>query len=179
MNVSQYHIDIHYIIMQKRYKKNVNGTSHAGQISSVPRTEISYLNSHVRFNCTVEAPWILTWEVDGTAARFLSARNVSFNTITTREVERSTLHIMASLINNNSEIACISVSASGQEIARAVAFLYVQGMIILLHHNIITVVSHSLFSDFHANVFNLHPRNPYKIEQIKQDCMKFGSIASV
>ena len=86
---------------------------------------------------------------------------------------------MASLINNNSEIACISVSASGQEIARAVAFLYVQGMIILLHHNIITVVSHSLFSDFHANVFNLHPRNPYKIEQIKQDCMKFGSIASV
>jgi hypothetical protein len=100
---------------------------HAGQISSVPRTETSYLNSQVCFTCTVEAPWILTWEVDGTAARYLSARNVTFNTITTREVETSTLYIMASSVNNNSEIACVPVSANGQEIGRAVAFLYIQG----------------------------------------------------
>ena len=129
MNVSQYRYHVDIIIMQKQ---NVH---HAGQISTVPRTEISYLNSQVRFTCIVEAPWILKWEVNGIAARFLSARNVSFNTITTREVETSSLYIMASLINNNSEIACISRSASGQEIARAVAFLYIQGMIILLHHN--------------------------------------------
>lgn len=87
------------------------------------------MNQQVQFTCGVEAPSILTWEVDGIAARYLSSRNVTFNTSTIHEDETSTLYIKASLANNNSEIACISVSISaiGQEIARTTAFLYIQG----------------------------------------------------
>ena len=105
-----------------------------GQFSSVPRTETSYLNHQVQFTCGVETPWILTWEVDhdGVAAIYLSSRNVTFSTLTTHEDEISTLYIKASLANNNSEIACISISANGQEIARATAFLYIQGAYISL-----------------------------------------------
>ena len=98
-----------------------------GQFLSVPRTTTAYLNSQVQFTCSIEAPWILLWEVDSIQARFLGSRNISFSTVTTHEVATSTLYITASLVNNNSEISCISESISSQEFPRATAFLYVQG----------------------------------------------------
>ena len=95
---------------------------------SVPSTTLSYLNSQVEFTCRVEAPWLLRWEVDSIQARYLGWRGVRFNTITAREDETSTLYVTTSLVNNSSEIVCISITTSGQEVARATAFLYIQGI---------------------------------------------------
>ena len=104
-----------------------------GQFFSIPATTTSYLNSQVQFTCGVEAPGILVWEVDNIRARFLGSRSISFSTTSTRQAATSTLYITASLANNNSEIACISISSiTSHEIARAKAFLYIQGMYIII-----------------------------------------------
>ena len=103
-----------------------------GQFRMVPSTIVSYLNSQVEFTCGVEAPWFLRWEVDGIQARYLGWRGVRFNTVTTREDETSTLYVTTSLANNSSEIVCISITTSDQEVARATAFLYIQGIIIIM-----------------------------------------------
>ena len=105
---------------------------HTGQFLTAPSTLTSYLNSQVQFYCGVEAPWLSRWEVDGTHARYLGWRSISFNTVTTLEAQISTLYITATLANNNSEITCISIAVSGEEVARATAFLYIQGMYICL-----------------------------------------------
>ena len=95
---------------------------------TTPNTTTSYLNSNVRFSCGVQAPWILKWEVDGIEARFLGSRGITFSTFTTQEDQTSTLDVMASLANNNSEISCLVISIyDHQEIDRATAFLFIQG----------------------------------------------------
>ena len=99
-----------------------------GQFLSFPRTTVSYLNSQVQFTCSIETPWILIWEVDNIRARYLGWRSISFRTVITHEMATSTLSITASLANNNSEIACVSILSNSQEGGRITAFLYIQGV---------------------------------------------------
>lgn len=102
----------------------------AGQFSLVPSSVTSYFGRLVQFTCGVEAPGILTWEVDGIEARYLHTRNITFYTETAVDAETSTLSIAATTTNNNSEIICISSFINGQEIARTPSvFLYVQGVV--------------------------------------------------
>lgn len=110
-----------------------------GQFLTVPSTTVSYLNTQVQFTCGVEAPWLLTWEVDSIQARHLGWRSISFSTVTTREDETSTLYITATLANNNSEISCISITTNGQEVGRATAFLHIQGICMSLSNDEFTV----------------------------------------
>ena len=100
-----------------------------GQFLTAPNTITSYLNNNVQFSCGVQAPWILKWEVDGIEARFLGSRGITFNTFTTQEDQTSTLDVMASLFNNNSEISCLVISIHDHHeiVDQATAFLFVQG----------------------------------------------------
>ena len=102
---------------------------HVGQFLTAPSTVTSYLNTQVQFYCGVEAPWLSRWEVDGIQARYLGWRSISFKTVTTLEAQTSTLYITGSLANNNSEIVCISITIYGEEVARATAFFYIQGIV--------------------------------------------------
>ena len=100
----------------------------SGQFSTLPAPVTSFLGRHVHFTCGVDAPGILTWEVDGLRARSLQARNITFSTERTGMSETSVLSVATTVSNNNSEITCISRYFNGTEIARSPpAFLYIQG----------------------------------------------------
>ena len=104
-----------------------------GQFSLVPRSVTTLLNRQVQFNCGTDATGhTLKWEVDGIKARLLHSRNISSRTdydpsSQSAYYAMSTLSITASLANNNSETTCILSVFGGGEVARASAFLYVQG----------------------------------------------------
>ena len=105
------------------------------QFSLIPRSVATFLNNQVQFTCVVDTVGhTLKWEVDGINARFLQSRNVSFHTVYDPNRESShyavsTLWIIASLINNNSEITCILSVFGDGEVTRTSASLLVQGII--------------------------------------------------
>ena len=101
----------------------------AGLFSVTPRNVTSFLGREAEFRCKVDAPNILTWEIDTIPAINLNAaRNITFRTERTGENEESTLLIAATVINNRSEVICIASRIGGIEIARTqAAFLYTQG----------------------------------------------------
>ena len=95
-------------------------------------TITTFQNRQVQFTCGTSGH-LITWTVNGTEARFLHSRGVTFNTTSAGQGEMSTLYINASLANNNSEITCILNIFRRGEVNKTSAFLYIQGMTIIIN----------------------------------------------
>ena len=79
----------------------------------------------IQFTCGIDTGFLI-WEVNGTEARHLVNRNITF--LTQGRSRFSTLLIEASPLNNNSEITCIKSSLTAPDVSSPPAYLYIQGM---------------------------------------------------
>ena len=101
----------------------------AAQFDRIPEPEVVYLGQSANFYCSISAHF-LAWNIDGIDARSpqIQARNVS-HIYSGANSGSSTLTILATKRNNNSETICIQQHLiTGQELARtSPVYLHIQG----------------------------------------------------
>ena len=101
----------------------------ATQFDQIPQTRVIYMGQNAQFHCTVSSQF-LVWRVDEIQAQLpeIQARNISHD-FSGSFSESSTLTVLATKQNNNSEIVCIQQHmVSGQELARtSPVYLRIQG----------------------------------------------------
>lgn len=101
----------------------------AAQFDQVPQTRVVYLGQNAQFHCAVSSQF-LVWRVDEIQAQLpeIQARNIS-HVFSGSFSESSTLTVLATRQNNNSEIVCTQQDlVTGQELARtSPVYLLIQG----------------------------------------------------
>ena len=101
----------------------------AAQFDRIPVTKVAYLGQNANFHCSISSQF-LVWRVDEIQAQLpqIQARNIS-HVFSGAHSESSTLTILATKQNNNSEIVCIQQHlVTGQELARTPpVYLRIQG----------------------------------------------------
>ena len=124
----------------------------AGQFDRIPETKIVYLDQNAHFYCSITSQFLM-WRVDGIQAQLpqIQARNIS-HVFSGSHSRSSTLTILATKQNNNSEIVCIQQHLmTGQELARtSPAYLRIQGI------NYIITWNNKVYNDITSNSTLMH-----------------------
>ena len=109
----------------------ITKTRVTAMFAQTPESVTAFLGGKASFNCTTDGSHLLVWTVDGIEARFPEVRNRSITAVYSgANSEKSTLTVLASTKNNNSEIFCIQQNVmTGEELGRTEpVYLYVQGI---------------------------------------------------